>query len=171
MFHLISWHTSDIQHCCGRAPACRGVHSAAILAMVPRSGIGDGQHRPPRTNFNIIYIKNKTKQNNKQKKNKQQFRCWCQGVHGVQLVHPWPSSGWLLGLLHSTDSTASRPAWHLKLTDSPWRTVAVCGSTEMTIWLATEHTHLQGQISDNCVSLCVPIFHHIYPIFETNPLI
>lgn len=46
--------TFDIQRCCGRAAACSGLHSAAILALVPRPGIGDGHHSPPRTDFNII---------------------------------------------------------------------------------------------------------------------
>lgn len=64
--------TSDIQRCCGGVVACRGVHSAAILAMVPGPSIGDGQHRAPRTNFSIIY-----------KQQKQQFRCWCQGSYSL----------------------------------------------------------------------------------------
>lgn len=60
--------TFDIQRCRGRAVACSGVHSAAILALVPRPGVGDGQHRPSRTDFDIIY----------KQQQKQQFRRWCQ---------------------------------------------------------------------------------------------
>lgn len=78
--YFLMKHTSDIQRCCGRAPACSGAHSAAILAVVPRSGIGDGQHRPPRTNFNIIY---KKKTNNKQITRVQMLVS-----RVIQLVHP-----------------------------------------------------------------------------------
>lgn len=51
--------TFDIQRCCGRFAARGGLHRAAVLALVPRPGVSDGQHGPPGANFNIIYKQKK----------------------------------------------------------------------------------------------------------------
>lgn len=47
--------TLDVQGCCGRASACSGAHRAAVLALVPRPGIRDGQQGPPMADFNVTY--------------------------------------------------------------------------------------------------------------------
>lgn len=63
--------TLDIQGCCGRAAACSGAHRAAVLALVPRPGIRDGQQGPPRADFNVIYKQTTVRVL------KKTLRCWC----------------------------------------------------------------------------------------------
>lgn len=75
-------------------------------------------------------------------------------------VHPAPCSGWLLVLFHSTESAAPLLTWHLKLTDSPWRTVAARGSTVATAWLATAETEIRGQVWDKCVHVITFAANH-----------
>lgn len=55
--------TFDIQRRGGGFAARSGLHRAAVLALVPRPGVSDGQHGPPGANFNIIYKHTKVGEN------------------------------------------------------------------------------------------------------------
>lgn len=55
--------TFDVERRRGRFAARGGLHRAAVLAVVPRPGVGDGQHRPPGANFNIIWKQIKVGEN------------------------------------------------------------------------------------------------------------
>lgn len=55
--------TFDIQRCCGGFAARSGLERAAVLALIPRPGVSDGQHGPPGANFNIICKQTKVGEN------------------------------------------------------------------------------------------------------------
>lgn len=60
-----------------------------------------------------------------------------------------------MDLFHSMGPTGCAPplTWHLKLADSPWRTVAVLGSTVTTAaWPATAHKERTGNNTHKCKS-------------------
>lgn len=125
--------TFDVERCCGWAAACRVAGRAAVLALVSRSGVQNCQHWAIRTDLNIGY-KGK-------RQNSVTLHRW-RDIVLVTCYYWWPGRGWLLARFHLTPAgCAPLPTLHRKLTDSPWRTVAVRGSTETTgAWPATAKT-------------------------------
>lgn len=105
---------------------------AAVLALVSRLGIWNPQHRC--FYIHIVY-----------KKKVLFSETWQMMITSEQGVfscfYCWPCIGWLLTFVHSISVGKPPLTWHLKLTDSPWRTVAARGSTVTTrAWPATVHT-------------------------------
>lgn len=149
ILHANSSHklTLDVQHGGGRAVAC----CAAVLALVSRSGVYNRQHGAPGTYFNIFY----------EEKARFQSHADMASIMYIQSYdRSWPGNGWLLALLHSSTGCAPLLTWHLKLKDSPWRTVADRGSTETTgAWAATDqttHTHTHTVVNTCSLQLCEP---------------
>lgn len=57
--------TFDVERRRGRFAARGGLHRAAVLAVVPRPSVSDGQHGPPGANFDVIYKQMKVGENSR----------------------------------------------------------------------------------------------------------
>lgn len=165
--------TFDSQCSCGGAAACSSVHRAAVLALVPRPGIGDGQHGAPRTHFHIIWQKKSTAGENAPVL---MPTCVCSWSNpNLAVAGYWPFSTGLVPLHHCLLGTWSlqtppgarwppaapqrrRPGWRLRTQRQAVRYGVRFGC--LLAWFhQTWFTHVKGNLAVS-ISISAQIFSH-----------